>query len=487
MSAISPSTAFGGQVVISAAGYAAYFRAPDSAPLAPGTYEQAERSVVASPGHPGLDVFGDGRGCNALSGRFVVIEGPTYDTDGTTLLTFAVDFEQHCEGGVPALYGSVRYHSSQPVQLIRVTGTGTFPDTPVGSSSPTQVFSVTDVGTTPVTVATTGFDSLDPGDFAIVADACTGTTLAVGDTCTIGVQFRPVDVGSRRARLRLDADTALGQHGYPLAGTALPAPPPDTDVDAVNVGVSTSTFYPPKDGSRDTVSIRGTLNETGTVSIAIYSTKTGHRVLLKSLGTKIGAYAFAWGGRSTSGTLQPAGKYRVVQTIVDALGHTRSWTSYATISTKRLYLHTATLTRSGSSIVARGTGAGGWCRTGSSVYTRGIKLYSGSLYAAVGYTFTVPSASVYRSFKLYVTGRSGSRTAEIGLQDFRLGTTWVVQNFAPLRAAGPGYGPFGITVNPTGHRSGHTVRAMVAVENFGGAASFDVRSVKLVVVYGLLR
>src|SRR5262249_13838098 len=38
--------------------------------LAPGTYTDAERAPFAELGHPGLEVYGDGRGANTLIGSF---------------------------------------------------------------------------------------------------------------------------------------------------------------------------------------------------------------------------------------------------------------------------------------------------------------------------------------------------------------------------------------------------------------------------------
>jgi hypothetical protein len=339
----------------------------------------------------------------------------------------------------------------------------------------------------PSTVGAVGLDGAAAGAYAIVGDGCTGLALGVGSSCTVGVEFHPVTIGNDVARLRLDADTDLGQHGHALVGMGLAVPPPDTSVNAIGVGVSLTTFYPYKDAYKDTTSVRGTLNEIGTVSVAIYSMSTGHRVLLKSLGPVSGPYGYAWNGRSVSGARQPAGKYRVVQTIRDTIGNIHSWTAYTTISNKRLYLHTVSITRSGATIAALGNGPGGSCRTSTSAYSRGMKLSSGSLYAAVGYSFKLPSATVYRSFKLSVTGRSGARPALVGLQDFAIGSAWVVQNFAPLRWAGTGYGTFSIKVNPPGHHSGRTVRAVVAAQNFSGPVAFDIRSVKLVAVYGILR
>jgi len=59
-----------------------------------------------------MQVFGDGRGCNIATGRFLVSD-VTIAADGT-VQTLAVDFEQHCEGAPPALFGSVRFNSAFP-------------------------------------------------------------------------------------------------------------------------------------------------------------------------------------------------------------------------------------------------------------------------------------------------------------------------------------------------------------------------------------
>jgi len=86
------------------------FKAPSGAELTPGPYEGATRYPFQSPATPGLDISGSGRGCNTLTGRFDVLEA-VYGVDGS-VQRFAADFEQHCEGGAPALRGSVRFNSS---------------------------------------------------------------------------------------------------------------------------------------------------------------------------------------------------------------------------------------------------------------------------------------------------------------------------------------------------------------------------------------
>lgn len=87
------------------------FSSGDGALLASGTlYENAERFPFASPGKPGLDVSGDGRGCNTLGGKFRVLD-VEYGS-GTTINRFVAEFEQHCENGAKALYGTVRFNAA---------------------------------------------------------------------------------------------------------------------------------------------------------------------------------------------------------------------------------------------------------------------------------------------------------------------------------------------------------------------------------------
>ncbi len=57
--------------------------------------------------HAGLDIFGDGRGCNSSTGT-VAIKKLQLSASGAITNLSAV-FEQHCEGGTPALNGTIRY------------------------------------------------------------------------------------------------------------------------------------------------------------------------------------------------------------------------------------------------------------------------------------------------------------------------------------------------------------------------------------------
>ena len=71
--------------------------------------------------------------------------------------------------------------------------------------------------------------------------------------------------------------------------------------------------------------------------IRVYSVKTGKLVRTASLPAGSGDYAWDWNGRSTSGKLQPSGKYRVAQQLTDAGANVASWT--ATITLSRKWIH----------------------------------------------------------------------------------------------------------------------------------------------------
>lgn len=86
-------------------------------PLNLGEYLNAERYPFETYLKPGMDVSGDGRGCNTLTGKFLVTD---LRWVGGTLVRFSASFEQHCEGGSAALRGCIHYDSG----LLPESGTG---------------------------------------------------------------------------------------------------------------------------------------------------------------------------------------------------------------------------------------------------------------------------------------------------------------------------------------------------------------------------
>ena len=83
-------------------------------PLQPGSYFDAQRAASPAPGHPGLEVSFQNRGCFTLTGNFTVQTAQFIlgGTGGTAVVDrFAATFEQHCEGAIPALFGTFSFDS----------------------------------------------------------------------------------------------------------------------------------------------------------------------------------------------------------------------------------------------------------------------------------------------------------------------------------------------------------------------------------------
>jgi hypothetical protein len=162
------------------------FAAPQSALLAPGVYAGATRFPFQAATVPGLDVGGDGRGCNTLTGSFEV-KAIVYGA-GTTIEAFWATFEQHCEGATPALRGEIFY--SVPAALNFYTLT------------PCRVVD------TRGTAGALGGPALTPGP---------GRTFAVAGTCLIPATAKALSVN-----VTVTGSTASGHlRMYPV-GAALP-------------------------------------------------------------------------------------------------------------------------------------------------------------------------------------------------------------------------------------------------------------------------
>jgi len=94
-------------------GWSFDFMPPAGETLAPGVYEGITEAAFQSPARPGLGVTG-GSVCDSATGRFVVLD--LERGSGTEIVSLAVDFEFHCDGAAPALFGSIRYNSAAPVE-----------------------------------------------------------------------------------------------------------------------------------------------------------------------------------------------------------------------------------------------------------------------------------------------------------------------------------------------------------------------------------
>jgi len=101
------------------------FAAPDGQLLSVGRYEAAMRYPFQSAGRPGLDVSGNGRGNNMLTGSFTVHE--IEFVGGSGVVRFAASFELYGDGSTAPLRGVIRYNAAAPL-LQGVTGNDVDPE-----------------------------------------------------------------------------------------------------------------------------------------------------------------------------------------------------------------------------------------------------------------------------------------------------------------------------------------------------------------------
>ena len=355
-------------------------------------------TVVPAPG--GGNVTFTSRSCGGSEPAVDVGEPAVDPASGTASVSVAKGKGVECFaagfGGFAGYLGS-----ASSTAAVAGMGTGTATQTSLALSSPTVEAGIATTVSATVTPA-----RLTEVQFTTISDE-------------LGLSFTNAKTGVAVGSIRIGTPgtyqiwaTSIGGGG--LAGAqSMPVSlvvTPDAGVHPVDTGVSASVFYPTKDGYRDTVEIKGTLLDRARVSIAIYSVATKKKVRSVELGQQLDQYSWSWNGRSNSGSLQPAGKYRVVQSFKDAAGHTATATAYTTISPKRLHYVTKTDTMLGrQGVVAQGS------PDDFDAFVKGDHLVAYNFADApgvpptgkllmVGYLFDVPSEAVDTlKFEVYTT------------------------------------------------------------------------------------
>ena len=175
------------------------FAAPPGQALAPGTYVGAQRAPFREAGRPGIDIGGDGRGCNTIEGQFEV-KAFDLNADGTLRRLWIV-YEQHCEGGEAALFGEVRVGVDAPDGALVSPTILRWPATDVGRPGPAAP--VTVVAAENLTIADASIGGTNAGDFLERVDECTGKSLTAGSTCQVYVRPTASGAGVREATLTI--------------------------------------------------------------------------------------------------------------------------------------------------------------------------------------------------------------------------------------------------------------------------------------------
>jgi hypothetical protein len=124
----------------------------------------------------------------------------------------------------------------------------------------------------------------------------------------------------------------------PLAGT-IPEPPPLEGIRTAalkdpstrtNTTVAATSIWPTVDGYRDTVGITQRLYEPARATLSIYG-PSGSLVRRIAYKFDTGVATYTWNGRSSTGAILAAGRYRLVTTSKDLAGNTKVLTRYVTL------------------------------------------------------------------------------------------------------------------------------------------------------------
>jgi sugar lactone lactonase YvrE len=120
--------------------------------------------------------------------------------------------------------------ATQVIQKATTTGYLVFPSTTQGVTSTAQIVTVSNVGNSTMTLTSYAFTGADPGDFSIdpKSTSClltAGATLNSGQTCKIGVLFKPAATGTRNAYLVFLDNTVTNSNTVQLTGTGTAAAP----------------------------------------------------------------------------------------------------------------------------------------------------------------------------------------------------------------------------------------------------------------------
>jgi hypothetical protein len=118
-------------------------------------------------------------------------------------------------------FASVFTNASSTGSAISANPTAvTFPTAvSLGTLSTPASLQVTDVGAGPVQIGQLELTGTDAAEFTIVADACSGSVLAAGDTCNLALRFAPAQPGTRSASLEIPTDSSSSPLAVPLSAT----------------------------------------------------------------------------------------------------------------------------------------------------------------------------------------------------------------------------------------------------------------------------
>ncbi len=195
--------------------------------------------------------------------------------------TVSVEFKPAAAGALTATL-SIADNATGTPQTVKLTGTGaaaapavtltptslTFASTTVGVTTAAQVVTVKNSGTAALTLTSETLTGTNATSFLVSAKTCT-TSLAVGASCTVSVEFKPAAAGALTATLSI-ADNATGTpQTVKLTGTGAAAAAPAIAL------TPTSIAFPATVTAATSAAQVVTVKNTGTAAATISSIALG--------------------------------------------------------------------------------------------------------------------------------------------------------------------------------------------------------------------
>ncbi|MEA2443450.1 MAG: hypothetical protein QOJ12_742, partial [Thermoleophilales bacterium] len=107
-----------------------------------------------------------------------------------------------------------------------ITPSLAFGDQQPGVASGEQTITLRNNGAPRLRPATVTLVGAEPAQFSISANTCTGASLAIGQSCAVGVKFTPNGLGPRSAAVAITSNAAGSPHIVPMSGNGANPPGP---------------------------------------------------------------------------------------------------------------------------------------------------------------------------------------------------------------------------------------------------------------------
>lgn len=136
----------------------------------------------------------------------------------------------------------------------------------VGTTGTPKTVTLTNTGTATLTVGTITIGGAHASQFAKSSDSCSGASVAVGGSCSVGTTFIPSSVGAKSATLDIPSDAPGSPHAVALTGTGVQP--------AASFSATSITFDPQRVGTASaTRSV--TVTNAGTATLTLGTATLG--------------------------------------------------------------------------------------------------------------------------------------------------------------------------------------------------------------------